>query len=109
MSPQIMLHVEFKPLGIPYRRSGSEGHSYVDLKAHPGEIEMLPELKDWPVLKSLVQAMNNEQSLLRTLGCGNYFYTPETTGGSSQRTSYLGFCFDALIERTQPLAYYQLF
>ncbi len=59
--------------GIPYgpasRETGARNFGYFDLKRFPSLIDEVPELRDSPALFKLVQRLNRQDSIFRTLGC----------------------------------------
>ena len=58
--------------GIPYRpnvRSEGENFGYFDLKRDLGRIDDIPELRDWPPLRKMVQTVNEPTSFFRTVAC----------------------------------------
>jgi hypothetical protein len=63
---------------LPYIAEPSlEVFRQVDLRQNPSEINMIPELKDEPDLKSLVSVMNDKDGLFMTHGCALAFRQPE--------------------------------
>lgn len=89
---------EDNPLGIPYSRTDSLSHDYVDLKVSPELAKELPELQKSPLINDVVMALTLHTSL-RTLGCEVWPVTHPWTGtpwaGYDYRVqSYLDIAFD---------------
>jgi hypothetical protein len=78
--------VEEKPLGIPYFRSESGSHSYVNLREEPDKIDLLPELTDCPPLRDFVIALNVPAGPFETFGCEKWI-------GSWTNEAFPGYCF----------------
>jgi hypothetical protein len=62
------------PAGVPYlpqqrQEPESSNFGYFDLKKNPRVIDDIPELKDRPELRSLLEELNSENSFFRTVGC----------------------------------------
>ena len=70
------LNVNDKNLHIPYPavdHGDSVNHGYMDLRAHPELIDRVPELEDFPELRSFIVALNAPESRFRSLGCDKSF------------------------------------
>jgi len=65
------ISVKDKPLGIPYARPADDpsSHGYVNLREQPDFIGQLPELRNSPQLRALVETLNSADSLFETYGC----------------------------------------
>src|SRR6185369_2681298 len=104
---KLPLKVDHQGMSVPYLRRGDpNSHDYIDLKANPEQIDLLPEVKDWPELKTALQTINGFSGL-RTLGCAHWL-SPELD--EQKRTfvsSYIQFCFDKL--RTDVRVNYSLY
>jgi hypothetical protein len=61
--------VNMKPLGVPYFRDATEGHSYENLRENPTAIDQLPEPCKAPALYDFVKEINSSASIFQTFGC----------------------------------------
>lgn len=109
MAHHIILRVEFEGFGVPYYRREDDptSKSYIDLKQEPERSAELPEVKDWPELKTAIDKINAHR-LFKTLGCAAWVYETD----SPERikfVSYLAFCFAPMELNKDALSYYRLF
>ena len=88
---KLPLTVNHSGMSVPYQRpNDSNSHDYIDSKAHPEQIDDLPEVKDWPELKAAIKTINGFNGL-RTLGCG--IWRESDPQGRIVVLSYINFCF----------------
>ncbi len=69
------VEVNLKPLGIPYYREDSEGHSYENLRQNPSAIDLIPEVKKAAALYDFVKEINSGESIFQTFGCEKWMNT----------------------------------
>ena len=86
------------PLGVPYARSERDqmSHDYVNLREQPDFVALLPELRDAPSLRSLVEALNSTNGPFETYGCEKWSqpWSHEQFPGFNMRFgSYVDFAF----------------
>ena len=82
-----------KPLGIPYFRppDDTNSHSFVDLRQHPEQIALIPEIRDWPELEATLIDLRKPGSAFRSHGCEKQFCEDGSGHGVS---GYVGVWFD---------------
>ena len=104
---RLVLAVEYKLLGIPYHRSADgHSHSFVDLRANPAGIDLIPEAAKWPELKATLECLNDTKRPFRTLGCAEFEYV---SAPQPYTDAYVTFCFVEPRERENEHNYYALF
>jgi hypothetical protein len=101
-------------IGIPYPCTepgpdGRRNYGYFDLKRQPELISKVPELKNTPELRRLVEAINNPDSLFRTLACEKAMGKSETSRFRKRLTSFVSIAFDVLAWNQRPGNYEMLF
>jgi hypothetical protein len=89
------------PTGVPYlprqrQNWESSNFGYFDLKRSMGLIDDIPELKDRPELKSLVQKLNSENSFFRSLGCDAWDLENQPRAGEWVSRGYVQVAFEIL-------------
>jgi hypothetical protein len=106
MSNKLHLYIDLEPMGVPYRKPNTQAsHAYIDLKAEPGKVSLLPELKNWPELADLIRSVN-ETDYYKTVGSGAWL---DKRGGIVRFHSYLQFCFDERAVNEDAMHYYYVF
>lgn len=85
-----------KPIGVPYFRPDEDpnSHSYIELKEHPEQISLIPEIRDWPELEATLREMNSISSRFKTLGCEKSEIRPND--GSYGVSGYVDVAFEDL-------------
>jgi hypothetical protein len=94
-------------LAVPYLRSASDSnsHSYVDLKHHPEQIDLIPEIKGWPELRVTLIEMNAPDTAFSTLGCEKAICGKPPNAGVS---GYVQFRFEDIAIAKNPQSYRRL-
>lgn len=89
-----VLHI---PYGPP-KHDGTLEASFVDLKAHPEWVSMLPASLGWPETRGLLRALNRPESPWMSLAAHQDFTTPDDPGFRMALTSFVTMCY-ADVER----------
>jgi hypothetical protein len=89
------------PTGVPYlpqQRHGSESSNfgYFDLKKTMPLIEDIPELKDQPEMRSLVEELNSQDSFFRSIGCDVWDVKTYPQAGKCVSRGYVQIAFEIL-------------
>jgi len=101
-----VLYINFDPIGVPYRKPDSESsHEYIDLKAEPEKIPLLPELEHWPEIRHLIPAIH-ATAYFKTIGVGAW---PKRVSKESEFRSYLQFCFNDRAANEDAMNYYYIY
>lgn len=98
--------------GIPYRpnvRPDGENFGYFDLKRDPQRIDEIPELRDWPPLRKLVQSLNEQTSFFRTIACDTGVLDVSGSPPSKRVGCYFRIAFEVLKWNLEKENYLHLF
>jgi hypothetical protein len=98
--------------GIPYRpnvRPDGENFGYFDLKRDPQRIDDIPELRDWPPLRKMVQTLNVPASFFRTVGCDTGILDVSGSPPSKRVGCYFRIAFELLKWNLEKDNYLHLF
>ncbi|MER3424084.1 MAG: hypothetical protein C4293_13520 [Nitrospiraceae bacterium] len=96
-----VLHI---PYG-PFTNEGSPDTGFVDLKAHPEWISVMPPCLGWPETRDLLQAINAPSSPLMTLAADQAFTAPSQSEFKVALASFVTLCYADLPRNAkQPLA-----
>jgi hypothetical protein len=111
MNFPVVLAIDQGGFGVPYARpeSDTSSHSYINLKKHPEQIDLIPEVQDWPELKAAIIRINSVEGPFQTLGCSSWVYHSTDGSGLLKVVSYIGFCQDSIEPNQNLSAYYGMF
>ena len=87
------------PYGPP-NHDGTPHLSFVDLKAHPEWVPVIPACLGWPETRDILQTINAPESPLMTLAAHQSFASPEQPEFKAVLTSFLTICY-ADLERNR--------
>lgn len=96
---------------VPYaaekkRTDGSRNSGFFDVKKYPGQLKNIPEIKEWPELKELIEQINLNSNL-STFGCDTGI---DAVPGSPymQVWSFLNLHFDDMSQNESEEEYFKL-
>lgn len=84
---------------VPYGMLNNDGtpeSNFVDLKAHPEWIPVLPPCLGWPETRDLLSAINSAESSLMSLAADQAVVPPSPTGRQPALTSFVTLCYARL-------------
>jgi hypothetical protein len=89
------------PTGVPYlpqqrHERESSNFGYFDLKKNMRLIDGIPELKDRPEMRSLVEELNSENSFFRSIGCDAWDLENQPRTGEWGSRGYVQVAFEIL-------------
>lgn len=89
------------PTGVPYlpqqrQQPDASNFGYFDLKKSPRVIDDIPELKDRPELRSLIEELNSKNSFFRTVGCDAWDLEDQPQTGQWVSREYVQVAFELL-------------
>ena len=94
------LTISHRGKGIPYgglgeiREDGGANHGFRNLKGRPHLIDLVPELRSDPALRSLVLTVNAAHTALFTIGCVSG-PVPDTDGHGHRYSGYIEFALNS--------------
>lgn len=91
---------------VPYGPSNSDGTphtSFVDLKAQPERIPLLPSCVGWPETRDLLQSINAPESPFMSLAADQGFSDPGDAGPTIALTSVLVLCYADVIRNSKTI------
>ena len=91
-----VFHVPFSS----FNNDGTPEDGYVDLKAHPEWIPVLPSCLGWPEMQSLLKFINAPESPMRSLAAAQHFVPGDSA--MSQLASFVVLCPAEPSERDKP-------
>jgi len=92
-----VFHVPFSS----FNNDGIPEDGFVDLKAHPEWIPVLPSCIGWPEMQSFLKVINAPKSPLMSLAAAQNFITGDPSG--SQLTSFVVLCLAEPSDRDKPV------
>lgn len=81
---------------VPYGSLNSEGtpeNSFIDLKANPSWISVLPSCVGWPEAQTLLQILNSPASGMMSLAADQAFVDQNRSHPQAPLTSFVTICF----------------
>ncbi len=97
-------------LHIPYGPPSDDGtheSTFVDLKANPSWVPVIPPSIGWPETRNLLEAINASESPLMSLAAHQGFASPDQPEFDAVLTSFVTLCY-ADLQRNKKLALEQL-
>lgn len=91
-----VFHVPFSS----FNNDGTPEDGYVDLKAHPEWIPVLPSCLGWPEMQSLLKVINVTNSPMMSLAAAQNVISGDSSG--SQLTSFVVMCMANPSEQDKP-------
>ena len=88
------------PFGSP-NSDGTPEACYVDVKAHPEWIPVLPSCVGWPETQALLKTINSPTSPFMSLAADQGFTWGETTDQQTVLTSFVIVCFADILLNTK--------
>ncbi len=111
---RIPLKIGAQKLAIPYRSENHEAsvnYGFMDLKADPTLIPLVPEVQDWPEFEVLLKAVNSSRSVFRSLGCEKSFSEHRDLSSphlTTKLVSYIDIAFDDIALNTNMVMFEEM-